>query len=352
MIGLAAILWLNVIYVEYQMFYLLLVFLLVPLLSWMMMKASEHGIFVQVEVEQSGLLQTDSAEIGIYVINNSPFAINQGEICVTMKYMNENRREHCRLHADSARSLCDAQEIVITPKHCGIMTIQIEDMTIRDYLQIFSERLEYRGCKKMVIYPELVSKRTGEAEQCENSQNTGMIHSTEVVDIRPYQEGESYRHIHWKLSAGSDTLQCKEYGGWNQQTEYIIVDLSLSDRQDFRAQLDRLYSYVYSIGYIYAVRGICAAYVLWNPHTQNVEYYYFSNRETLDIAMVHVMEQMCSEDAAKHLDVSLQHNRELMQSRPVFVTMLPYIAEDYRIVNILSNELTQVVQDFEMELAG
>ena len=61
----------------------------------------------------------------------------------------------------------------------------------------------------------------------------------ETSDIRPYQEGDSIRDIHWKLSARADKLIVREYQQ-NSHENYLLLLLWTGDAADLALALGRL----------------------------------------------------------------------------------------------------------------
>ncbi|MDD2980846.1 MAG: DUF58 domain-containing protein [Hespellia sp.] len=104
------------------------------------------------------------------------------------------------------------------PQDCGSMEISVESLQIYDFLGLFSWRHRVSRSGRVGIWPKYetvpleISRGTREfqADSEEYSTEKSGDDSSEIFQIRPYQESDSIHNIHWKLSAREEELLVKE----------------------------------------------------------------------------------------------------------------------------------------------
>ncbi len=105
-------------------------------------------------------------------------------------------------------------------KECGNIVISLKKYVIYDLLYLLGWTVKCRESQSVGILPEChllpveVTRRTREfiAEAEEYSDKESGDDPSEVYQIRPYQNLDSLRDVHWKLSAKAEELLVKEHG--------------------------------------------------------------------------------------------------------------------------------------------
>ena len=86
--------------------------------------------------------------------------------------------------------------------------------------------------------------------------------NTEVIDLRPYRQGDAINHIHWNLSTIGDDYIVKQYGSSIESKNIIVADIIPVENEEDRYMLDKLYSALYSVGNVFAENGILSEFAL------------------------------------------------------------------------------------------
>jgi len=105
-------------------------------------------------------------------------------------------------------------EIKISGKYRGIYEIGMKEVAMYDFLGIFKAKIKYANTLKLTItpeikhIPELVTNQIQDGETASKRNLPGQD-LTSVTELRPYQNTDSYRQIHWKATAKRNELISK-----------------------------------------------------------------------------------------------------------------------------------------------
>lgn len=138
----------------------------------------------------------------------------------------------------------------VKSRHCGVITIKINDIYIYDLLNMFSLKKKVNVTREIPIFPDYTiiddnfsmdfSKGYTNLEE-----STSKGHdSSEVSDVREYIPGDKLQNIHWKLSAKKDILMVKEHVSLTSSQLVLYVELALLEEN----LLDLILDYTYGIG--------------------------------------------------------------------------------------------------------
>ena len=58
--------------------------------------------------------------------------------------------------------------------------------------------------------------------------------NTEVIDLRPYRQGDAINHIHWNLSTIGDDYIVKQYGSSIESKNIIVADIIPVENEEDR----------------------------------------------------------------------------------------------------------------------
>lgn len=167
-------------------------------------------------------------------------------------------------------------------KYRGQYEVGISDIYIEDFLGLL--RLKYRipETKKIIVYPKIehISKfdvfTTNNFETHSSSQGS-MEDINNIKDMRSYQYGDSFRKIHWKLSARTNKLMIKNYQNTSDSNVNILLDLrpgNYSNEVNIIFE-DKLIEAAVAVLNYYLFRGIPVNYIYYD---QKIEMLRASNR--------------------------------------------------------------------------
>lgn len=133
---------------------------------------------------------------------------------------------------------------------CGTLRVTVESARVQDGLGLFARKVEIPGIGDGVIMPTMETLSIPQdfldsynMESYTYSHSQSGEDSGEVYGIREYQEGDSPKSIHWKLSAKMDDLVVKIPSFPIENNLILLLDNSLEDSvtmkpQDYSSLLD------------------------------------------------------------------------------------------------------------------
>ena len=120
-------------------------------------------------------------------------------------------------------------DTVLTCKYRGEYQVGVKQVTIKDFLNLFSITYHVPFEMKAVVFPRIVPLyKLNNLSQIESIIQDDYAHKKEEpgVNVHKYQSGESVKSIHWKLSAKQQMLLTREYVGKQNIQIALTVDLS------------------------------------------------------------------------------------------------------------------------------
>ena len=147
------------------------------------------------------------------------------------------RQEEKRLSIFPGNKKEELYTLPVQTTLCGEVEIRTREIYCYDVLHLFCVKKAYRTEKKMSIYPALLPVSLV-LRQRPKSKETGDIYdedlrgndTSEIFDIRNYQEGDSLRAVHWKLSSKMNRLLLREFSRPASFDTILLFSLSGKDR--------------------------------------------------------------------------------------------------------------------------
>lgn len=157
---------------------------------------------------------------GTLKITNTSF-IPTGKVCVLLEFYNRltgekrRRRIFCSAGAKRQETILWSMESAL----CGNIQVRIEKMTAFDLLGIFGSVQPTGAGESTLILPDTfhveLEIRGGMSVNWESVRYSELKKGddpNEVFGIREYQDGDSPKNIHWKISQKLGSLHVKELG--------------------------------------------------------------------------------------------------------------------------------------------
>lgn len=172
----------------------------------------------------------------IKIHNSGKLAAARFQIRIGLQYLNDHAWTKKKLAAGSS----PGEETVafgICPKYCGLLYTDMEQLKVYDYLALFAAKKEKTEVAEIVVFPQKYALQlqfsdlgSGAYSLMQDAlpkygqQDT----QNEIRQIREYRIGDLGRHIHWNLSARTQTLWTREYERENDPDMDLVLDLSSS----------------------------------------------------------------------------------------------------------------------------
>ena len=284
---LLTVLGINIFYVEYQVFIMLMLIIAIPLCSWIMYVLSAAGLGISLQVKRNIVVQG----------NKSGLSKSAGVI---------------ELPAD----------------FCGYMYIGVESIDISDYLGFFHMKKDFAGMSSVCIIPEDVPVQVQwtDGVYSKDDENISLHFKNagdEITELREYRDGDSPRIIHWKKSSilPEDDFIVKEYNDDVLKTLIIVVDTGYASGKKQLIRMNRIYKRAFSQGLEYLKSGVQCEFAGWDEGAGEIVEYRFSDRESCMSAIMGIMHLKCSDNAVNKVCQDLYKREELeMISEPVIIT--------------------------------
>ena len=153
----------------------------------------------------------------------------------------------------------------------GEYDVGLSEIYIEDFLGLIKLKYKIPEPKKIIVYPKIehlpnfsiLSSGSTDSQSAENGLQYNM---NNIKDIREYIDGDSFRKIHWKLTARNDRLMIKNYEGTTEANVNILLDLRknvYSDDENIIIE-DKLIEAAIAVLYFYLSKGVSVNYVYFN----------------------------------------------------------------------------------------
>lgn len=274
-----------------------------------------------------------------------------------------------------------SQDLSITPfskkrfvfdlecKFRGQYEIGISDIQIGDFLGLVRLKYKIPETKKIIVYPKIEHLHNLDIFTTNNYDSQSFSQGTvedvnNIKDVRSYYYGDSFKKIHWKLTARNNKLMIKNYQSTTEVKVNILLDLRHNGYVDEINIIieDKLIEAVVAVLHYYLSKGISVNYMFFNEKLEilkasnqlEFDFIYktlstiaFNQRVSLaDIVKLHSESSNTSSDMiifTSILDVDLyneMYNAQMSNHTICLIYCSPrtLISEKYEIVDeILSN---------------
>ena len=256
LISMLAIILINIMYVEYSPYIVLLIMILLPLTLYIYIFVTSKLISVHTKMEDQTVDRGDKIKFEIIVNNISIFPAPNITVMVEYKYnnCNESMYKQFVINAKVFEKTRVSGNMMLN--YCGNLSVGITKAYIYDPLKIFRRKIQCDDYNHIIVMPKLVEPdyytlHTPDSSIIDSSyyskKNVGND-SSEIFDIREYKDGDNISRIHWKLSAKQDKFIVKKFSMPINKSNVILVELFDSVNEQKRKNLDGVYELVYAIG--------------------------------------------------------------------------------------------------------
>lgn len=199
-ICLAVVFGVNIFYVEYQIFILLVLMIAIPLVSWIMYAISDVSLGLSLQVNKNVVQVGNRIKIRIVKKNACNLAFVNGSI--TIKYMYCHTGDEFMINVPIKQGIRKSAGITdISADYCGNICVGVESIEICDYLGLFGKKKQFAGVTKVSVMPEETTDRYMETDRANayyDEENEVYVKSAsdEVSELREYRDGDSPTYIH------------------------------------------------------------------------------------------------------------------------------------------------------------
>lgn len=185
--------------------------------------------------------------VEVQLVNHSSIPVS--EIRVDLKCRDEYTGAVQRLRSTAMLDGRDETllRFVLQMKHYGLLTVWGDRLLIGDPLGInFASSHFSKKTWEIAVLPELtveqdprtVSDKTKRPVEAGEASDGKGQDPTAAYELRPYQEGEPLRNIHWKMTAKTGEMMVKEFARDTEPMALVFLDLDTGGQTCSRDQWD------------------------------------------------------------------------------------------------------------------
>ncbi|MFV0393446.1 MAG: DUF58 domain-containing protein [Coprobacillaceae bacterium] len=190
------------------------------------------NLHIRLKIDSKTVLRDNKVKGYIVVKNTSILPINAFEL--QWSYKNCLSSSKGNTIVNGAGAIRGKDEVYldfdISSKHCGNIEIEIKNIKIYDYLSLFCRKLKQEYKEEIIVLPKenkidmILSSNF--IDTIQNNKDTNQL-GMNITDfhIREYEDGDSIKHIHWKLTAKTEEVWTKEY--FDEESYVIPIHLDL-----------------------------------------------------------------------------------------------------------------------------
>lgn len=135
---------------------------------------------------------------------------------------------------------------VLDSVYCGVLELCLERVTLWDHLGVFSGRcIVSGGIQELSVLPRQGenmeipdSGGTGDIGEGETAANRSADDSGDTYDIREFHRGDMLKQVHWKMTAKTDELMVRDFGGRTEDVTVVLLDMRFGDEAPERKKWD------------------------------------------------------------------------------------------------------------------
>lgn len=228
---------------------------------------------LRIELYPSGMIaKGEEADAVIQICNDSWLPVSYAVIELAVEDVFEGTQElqemACMIDARGVTEVA----VKLKADYAGMLLLRPKRLRVWDYLRLFSKKVHLpEASEQIVVGPDTFAIGTSEnrmygGRRASGSQTLSNVigdDSSEVLDTRSYQEGDTLHQIHWKLSAKMDELLVKVYSASADRAVCICMDwYRKTDGNWSHEQFDRLMTIMTSLSYFLSEHQVRHT-VLW-----------------------------------------------------------------------------------------
>lgn len=266
---------------------LMVLLLVIILLALITAKLTGRNLSVSLKMPVQGR-QGEPSHVSVRVKNNSALPVFLCSIKTVMTNLLTDEKDEAIYHLSIGRKKTDAVDFAVTEKRCGCVTIHVDAVRVSDPLGIINikpKTLEIEDAKGHIYYMPKAAETLIPAESFASYDMESYKYSplksgndpSEIFDIREYEQNDSMKAIHWKLTGKMDTPMVKEFGLPVENKLMVIVDKAKANAtaEDIEADTD----FVSSLSFTLLKRQINHT-IGWYDYLEDEFEYYRIDDET------------------------------------------------------------------------
>lgn len=221
----------------YFMLYVFLLALLIPLTHSFIVLQSLTG---RVDVPREAFYIGESVNIDYQIKNRSLLRIPFLELnSLISKRLSGKDTPKDIITLEAKQDFSKNETIALNRR--GYYELGDLEVVVNDVFRFFSLKKSIKSNISLIVYPKIIRLSTFEIMA---SQQLGelrvfdqaFLDKSRTSSLKPYQEGDSIKRVHWKMSAKKDEIIVKDYENRGDTHVAVFID---NDHKHFARDMDR-----------------------------------------------------------------------------------------------------------------
>lgn len=211
-----------------------------------------RGLVVRFSKRRDSCVVEAPMRVPLHVDNRSRLPITRFSACIDMRYEGQKRGEP-RTVWGSADSGGRTEQLELRAPYAGLLRITLDEVRTYDWLSLSSAKRAVDETMEVFVFPPDTPLRLAwpqGSQPAPQSLGTRLRNDPgsafeEIRQVREYRPGDPARHVHWNLSARTDSLWIREYEQQTDETVPIFADMG-GPEQD-AASLSNFYTLLHAL---------------------------------------------------------------------------------------------------------
>jgi hypothetical protein len=214
---------------SYFMAVAVIVFLLLPALSYLFFRISFKAVSIGMSENETQCKRGEPYKLKINVKNKCFVPILNINFKIRLKNDFSDEAQERYVNTSVAAFANSVVEFELKPTLCGRVNAEIENVRINDFFLFFERdisagaRFVFDVLPRRIKYEDVLMMSENLSDDSEEAKKDSA--GNEVVNIREYVAGDSLKTVHWKLSAKKDELYVREKGDTVQDRPILVFEL-------------------------------------------------------------------------------------------------------------------------------
>jgi len=304
LVALACVLVINILYVDYSPFILLLIMILFPIVLRMLLKIQSNHLEIKILTQDNIVSQGDTVTIKTTIHNLFIFPTPNIVVKFRVRYLNYEEENVHTINFSVLGTQILNLNTNVTMNYCGNVLLYVEYVRIFDYLSLFKVNGKCHYNSSIIVMPKLYEPTYNQeriynaylSESDEYSQDKPGDDPSEIFDLREYADGDNMNRIHWKLSSKGEGLIVKEYSCPLTKTEVILVELLATSSIEGKKNIDYIYQAVYALGNYFWQNEIAFKLAYYDKSSSNLRCIAIESFEKLQSTIINIIEMKIYEE--------------------------------------------------------
>jgi len=304
LIALISVFGVNIMYVDYAPFVLLIIMILFPIALRGLLKIQSNHLEIKIAVQETIVNQGDIVEVKATIHNFFIFPTPNIVVKFRTRYLNYEEDIVHTINFSALGIHTLEFNTNLTLNYCGTVYLYVEHVTIFDYLSLFKVKGKCYYNSSIIVMPKLYEPTHDKervynaylSESEEYSQDKPGDDPSEIFDLREYANGDNLNRVHWKLSSKGESLIVKEYSLPLAKTEVILVELLANPSINGGKNIDYIYQVVYALGNYFWHNEIIFKMVYYDISSRNLKSTTIDSFEKLQLTVIDIIDMKIYEE--------------------------------------------------------